>query len=279
MSRKIAIGLLLLLVMPTAAPGTPPLMAPYQWLGDRNGPSPSLEQAFTPPPNYDRVTLPTGSFGAWLRQLPLKADGAPILLFNGQRRSDQTGAAAIIDIDVGSRDLQQCADAVIRLRAEYLYYSGKMPAFNFTSGDRADFADWAKGKTAKVDGNRVTWVNGPQRDVSHASLRQWLDTVFTYAGSLSLQRELKPVADIVAVQPGDVLIQGGSPGHAIIVLDVARDANNQPTVLLAQSFMPAQSIHVLRNPQGGVWFALKAGQPIVTPDWRFNPSDLRRFAD
>ncbi len=116
------------------------------------------------------------------------------------------------------------------------------------------------------------------RGNDHASLRQWLDLVFTYAGSLSLQRELKPVADVTTVQAGDVLIQGGSPSHAIIVLDVAHDERNRPAVLLAQSFMPAQSIHVLRNPSGGNWFVLSPGADIVTPDWRFLPGDLRRVA-
>jgi hypothetical protein len=270
------IAAVVLLLAVQAASAAPP-MARYAWL--EGAPVRNLQQALAPPPGYNRVSAPAGSFAAWLRSLPLKAEGAPILLFDGRVRADQAGAAAIVDIDIGTRDLQQCADAVIRLRAEYLYVAGKAPAFNFTSGDRDGFGGWVEGKTAKVAGNRVTWMNGPRRDANHASLRQWLDVVFTYAGSLSLQRELQPVAGVTAVQPGDVLIQGGSPGHAIIVLDVARDAANQPAVLLAQSFMPAQSIHVLRNPQGGVWFLLKQDQPIVTPDWRFTPGDLRRFAE
>ena len=53
---------------------------------------------------------------------------------------------------------------------------------------------------------------------------------------------------VVAVQPGDLLIHGGQPGHAVLVVDVAENSvTHQKFMLLAQSYMPAQSIHLLRN--------------------------------
>ncbi len=274
--RRILPAVLAAFILWPAAASAQPI---YAWL--QAPAARSLDQSFPPPPGYRRVELASNGFGAWLRGLPLQPDGAPVLLFDGRMRPRQDGAGAIIDIDVGRRDLQQCADAVIRLRAEWLHASGRMQAlaFDFTSGDRYGFQDWRNGRRPQVSGSRVRWVAGQPRAGDHTSLRQWLDVVFTYAGSLSLQRELKPVASLLAVAPGDVLIQGGSPGHAVIVLDVARDAVGQPAVLLAQSFMPAQSLHVLRNPQGGVWYALQEGADIVTPDWRFAARDLRRFAD
>ncbi len=169
---------------------------------------------------------------------------------------------------------------MIRLRAEWLHASGRGEAlaFDFTSGDRYAYAAYLRGRLPVVSGNRVSWRDGTRLEDGRDSLRRWLDIVFTYAGSLSLQRELTPIASVRHVEPGDVLIQGGSPGHAVIVLDVARAADGQPFVLLAQSFMPAQSIHVLRNRQGGVWHRLSDGAAIETPDWRFASTDLRRFA-
>jgi hypothetical protein len=272
MRRILPAALAAILLWPVPAGAQPG----YAWL-----PAPvarSLERSFDPPPGYRRVALTPNSFAAWLRGMPLKPDGAPIMLFDGRERAQQSGAAAIIDIDIGGRDLQQCADAVIRLRAEFLYSASKRPAlkFDFTSGDTYAFQDWLQGRTPKIGGNRVQWVAGERKADNHASLRRWLDVIFTYAGSLSLQRELKPVA-LATIEAGDVLIQGGSPGHAVIVLDVARDAADRPAILLAQSYMPAQSVHVLRNPAGGVWYRLEDKASIVTPDWRFSPKDLRRF--
>ena len=273
--RACLVALLTLFVLPAAGQEQPR----YRWL---EAPAArDLATSFAPPAGFSRAAVASDSFAQWLRHLPLKPDGAPVLLFDGRARADQYGAAAVVDIDVGRRDLQQCADAVMRLRAEWLHAANRQEAlaFDFTSGDRYAYADWRRGRTPSVSGSMVNWIDRAPRPDDRAGLRAWLDIVFTYAGSLSLQRELRKVPDPATVAAGDVLIQGGSPGHAVIVLDVARDAASQTAVLLAQSFMPAQSIHVLRNPQGGAWFRLRKGHAIVTPDWRFAPDDLRRFAE
>ena len=56
-----------------------------------------------------------------LRALPLEPKGSKVQLFNGNEKPYQAGAYAIIKIDIGNRDLQQCADAIMRLKAEYHY--------------------------------------------------------------------------------------------------------------------------------------------------------------
>jgi hypothetical protein len=202
-------------------------------------------------------------------------------LFGGRPKPDQTGHLAVVDIDVGTRDLQQCADAVIRLRAEYLLAGGcgDRIAIDFTSGHPARWSEWRAGSRPVVSGTSVSWVTRGIPDSSYASFRSYLDSVFTYAGSYSLARELQTVVDPSEVLPGDVFIQGGFPGHAVLVADVAEEAHGQRVFLLLQSYMPAQDIHVLRNPANAdtPWFpALRRGS-LVTPEWTFEYSELRRF--
>jgi hypothetical protein len=129
-----------------------------------------------------------------------------------------------------------------------------------------------------VQGSRVSWARTAPADSSYASFRRYLDTVFTYAGSLSLEKELAPVGDPGAIEIGDVFIRGGSPGHAVIVVDVAANAAGERAFLIAQSYMPAQEMHVLRNPvSSSPWYpAVRAGD-LVTPEWTFRRAELRRF--
>jgi hypothetical protein len=239
-----------------------------------------LADRFSPPAGFRRRTLPATSFGAWLRQLPLRPPGEAVRYYDGRIRPDQGGVAAVVDIDIGNADLQQCADAIIRLRAEYLRATGRQAdlAFQFTSGDRYAYADWLAGRRPRVVRNRVTWTSvGASADSRHG-FRRWLDIVFMYAGTVSLRREMVPVRDARHVEAGDVLVQAGAPGHAVLVVDTAADAAGERRALLAQGFMPAQSIHVLNNPDGGAWYDLAAATRIVTPQWIFSPADLRRFA-
>jgi hypothetical protein len=242
----------------------------------------TIARRIPPPRGFVRVAAEADSFGDWLRHLPLKPEGSPVLLFDGRPKPDQSLHAAVIDIDVGRRDLQQCADAVIRLRAEYLYAGAAADrariAFDFTSGDRVSFARWAAGWRPLVAGNRVSWQRNGARGAGRAQFADYLAAVFTYAGSKSLERELVPVDEPRRPRGGDIFIQGGFPGHAVIVVDVASDPNGRHVMLLAQSFMPAQSLHVLKNPKGGVWYDAAAGDP-ETPEWTFRAGHARRFRE
>lgn len=239
----------------------------------------TIEARFTPPTGSVRVAAPASSFGHYLRNLRLLPAGAPVLLHDGSRKPRQDAHAAVIDLSVGRRDLQQCADAVMRLRAEHLFASGRQSeiAFDFTNGFRAEWNRWRAGERIVVNGNRCSWVRKAKVDSSHVELLRFLDLVFTYAGTLSLSRELKP-AGVAPITPGDVFIQGGSPGHAMIVVDVARDADGRSFFLLAQSYMPAQQVHIVRNPEGrlGAWYTAE-GDRLVTPEWNFAWSDRKRW--
>jgi hypothetical protein len=273
-------GLALILALALAGPalGGPDL---YPWQGGRRA-ARQLADRIRVPAGYTRVQTAEGTFEHWLQHLPLKPDGASVHLYDGRLKGRQDVHAAVIDIDVGSRDLQQCADAVIRLRSEYLYSRKDYASihFRFTSGDEAAFEKWSRGYRAKVSGNRVGWVRTGQAGTSYPLFRGYLDTVFSYAGTLSLAKELTPI-DVSSLRIGDVFIQGGSPGHAVLVVDMAIDAKTGARLfLLAQSYMPAQEIHILKNPDDSAlspWYSTEFGLELRTPEWTFRRTDLRRF--
>lgn len=82
------------------------------------------------------------------------------------------------------------------------------------------------------------------------------------------------------MQHGDVFIKGGFPGHAMIVVDIAVNNKGQKIFMPAQSYMPAQDIHIVKNPMNenlGPWYELPAGDKIITPEWVFSNSCLRKW--
>lgn len=241
-----------------------------------------LSKRFVPPKGFVRQLTPEGSFARYLQELPLKPHGSPVHYFDGRVKQRSSVHAAVVDLDVGNRDLQQCADAIMRLRGEYLFKKGAFEdlSFNFTNGFPAEFSKWAAGQRIKVSGNQVNWYAGAKKDHTYQNFRKYMDMVFAYAGTLSLEKELVPISiDSIAI--GDVFIQGGSPGHAIIVVDLLTNENNDEKLfLMAQSYMPAQEIHILQNPrdkQRSPWYSNQIKGRLVTPEWIFDFSDLRRF--
>jgi hypothetical protein len=198
--------------------------------------------------------------------------------------SPQNNHLAVVDIDIGTRDLQQCADAVIRLRAEYLFDKGRYDqiCFRAVSGDPMPYRSYRRGMRPPR-GKAGPWTFKAGADNSRVAFRRYLDCVFRVANTASLERELRAIPDYREVEIGDVFIEaarGGKPGHAVLIMDIAQNQAGQRLFLIAQSYMPAQSIHILHNPgdrQLSPWYRPTADGSLFTPEWRFPPSSLKRF--
>lgn len=225
----------------------------------------TIKERFKTPAGYERPGFSETSFGYYLENLPLKADGAEALYYDGSVKPNHNVYTAVIDLPIGKKNLHQCADAVMRLRAEYLYLNKRFDEirFNFVSdGKPRYYKDYVKG------------------DTSYAAFWKYLEYVFNYANTASLHDELKKIAEIHDIEIGDVLVEKKSPyGHAVMIVDIAINEKGEKICLLAQSYMPAQELQILVNPKDAVlspWYRLNSGT-IETPEWTFKSSHLRRF--
>lgn len=242
-----------------------------------------IHSRFPIPPKYERVQSREDSFAHYLQNFSLQPINSPVLLFDGTAKYRQDVHAAVLDIDVGKRDLQQCADAIMRLRAEYLWQQNRFEDihFNFNNGFKAEYKRWRNGERIRVKGNQVNWLKTNQASENYEAFRKYLTMVFAYAGTYSLAQEMKPQT-LENIEIGNVFIQGGSPGHAVIVVDKAiHSETGEVLILLAQSYMPAQDIHILKNFERSdisPWYSIDdLTHHIATPEWDFRASDLKQF--
>ena len=240
----------------------------------------TVKTRFDVPEGFERVSVSDGSFESYLRNLPLKPDGSYVHYYDGKIKYNGV-YCGVIDMDIGERDLQQCADAVMRLRAEYLYEKALYDEihFNFTNGFCASYSKWRQGYRISVNGNEARWVQTALVSNTYQNFREYMDMVFAYAGTISLAQELKPVA-IEDMRIGDVFIQA-SPGHCVIVVDMAQNTETgEKLFMIAQSYMPAQDIQILKNYNDesiSPWYSVDFGDVLNTPEWKFNKGDLKRF--
>ncbi len=215
------------------------------------------------PKGYTRVEAPRGSYADYLRSLPLKPQGTRVQLYKGGNARLQFLSAAVIDMPLLS-NYEQCADATMRIRAEYLFRMGRYGSICFRD----------------VNGNNLHYQGGGSRKAFESYMRK----VYGVCSTFSLYRETKPCA-IGDVRPGDVLVyparEGRKYGHAVLVVDVAKNKKGGVAVMCLEGNTPARDLHIIRNQahrSHNPWFLLDEGDKnIWISVFRFNAEELRRY--
>lgn len=246
----------------------------------------TLQERIQPPEGFQRKEAEEGSFASFLRNFQMEPDGSPILLYDGRYKSRQDVGAAIFSLPViSSADLQQCADSVMRMYAEYFRQTGQYDKirFHFVNGFLFDYPTYRAGGRVKFDGDTTKWQTSASYDDSYEAFENYLYVAFAYSSTLSMEKESVP-ADLSDVRIGDVFLKAGSPGHVVMVVDVCEGNTGGETdkkaFLLAQSYMPAQQFYVLQNPlhQNDPWYYPdEVSYPFATPEYTFPEGSFRRL--
>ena len=234
------------------------------------------------PEGFKRVAYPKGSFQSYLRNYALKPFGTKIINYDKTEYYWQKGHIGILDISVPENGLQQCADALIRIRSEYLWENNQKEAigFNFTSGHYCSWINYAEGFRPNINGRKVTFHKAAQPNHSKTNFYKYLNLIYMYSGTLSLYNELESIKLNSDIQLGDMLILGGSPGHIMMVCDEIVNQKGEKKYLLFQGNTPAQSVHLVKNLEDSVfspWYSLKIDNTIPVSNFTFSSAKFVRF--
>ncbi|HWB25796.1 MAG TPA: DUF4846 domain-containing protein [Chitinophagaceae bacterium] len=216
------------------------------------------------PDGFKREAAAPGSFAEWLRNIKLRKNNI-VYLYNGQPVERQDLHYAVLDISTGNKDLQQCADAIMRLRAEYYFSKKEYTKITFPGGhnNNYNFNEYAK--------QHNCW--------SHDCLLQFMEIVFINCGTYTVD-DMTTHVNLQNLQTGDVFVKAGAPGHAMIVADAAKNKAGDKIYLLAQSYMPAQDMHIVINPASRIlspWYKVNENEKVLTPGWVFESTQLKRW--
>jgi hypothetical protein len=221
-----------------------------------------VKTRFNTPEGYTRVESSEGSFDDYLQNLPLKSHGSQVRHFDGTLKYNTSAYCAVVDLPLKGNANHQCADAVMRLRAEYLFSVKRYSEIEFlyVSGKKSNYLSYLGGKTPTAD-----------------NLWSYMCGVFCYANTYSLNKQLKS-KNTDDLQIGDVFIIGGFPGHTVIVVDKCVNDKGGVKFMLAQSYMPAQDIQILVGDDGqSPWYDLNFGEYLYSAEYTFSKNDLKAF--
>lgn len=229
------------------------------------------------------MSVARGSYAYWLRHLPVLKAGTPVRTYRGRRvlRAGSPYLAAVVDLDVGKRDWQQCMDTIVRLRGEFLWWRGWTRRMKFAYGGRRylGWDQWRRGIRPKRQRRKMVFKQTAAAGSSRKNFRRFMNHLFIYTGTMHFTRE--PRVTPGNVRAGDFFVQparGRAYGHAVLVTDLARDSKGTTLALLGQGFMPAQDFHILRNGRS-TWFKMDpTAAGVKTPFWDlFKWNEFRRL--
>lgn len=244
----------------------------------------TIQERVVVPEGYTRMLYPKGSFESFIQNYPLKTSDAKVINYDNSEYFYQSGHVGVLELSVPKNGLQQCADALIRLRSEYLWKSNQKHkiGFEFTSGHYCSWQKYAQGYRPKVRGNKVSFYRTAKTDHSKRNFYRFLNLIYTYSGTLSLYNELPKVRSSKYLKIGDMLVHPGTPGHIVMIVDEMKDSKGNKRFVLAQGNTPAQSVHMLKNlgnTQMSPWYELPQGVFIEIPGYYFQKSKFIRFKD
>ncbi|MEE3468726.1 MAG: DUF4846 domain-containing protein [Eubacterium sp.] len=240
----------------------------------------TLETRVSTPDGFTRTQEAENSLGTFLRTFKLKKDGYQVHLYNKELKSDQNAHVAVFKLPLEKEDLQQCADSVMRVYAEYFRATGQNARIKFSLTDNfvAEYQKWREGYRIIESGDGYEWEDRAEFDASDTGFKKFMRIVFAYSGTYSLVSDSKKVK-LNKLRIGDIFIHAGSPGHVVMVVDTCENAEGRKAFLLAQGYMPAQQFHLLKNPAHAddPWYYVdEVTYPFQTPEYTFEKECLRR---
>ncbi|MDR3350383.1 MAG: DUF4846 domain-containing protein [Prevotellaceae bacterium] len=236
---------------------------------------------FGVPSGYQRTDSLPASFAFFLQHLPLLPPKTPVKFYDGAPNVS-CRPAAVIDMEIGDKNLQQNIQTMIRLWAEYLFEQQRFSDifFHINNGQVIPYEQWTQGMKLVI--NRKTyWTKTPSNPKQYQTFRRYLNFIFTNSDFHTLLQDVQLSAG-VHITPGDILtFDNGADTYVVMVLDAAvhRETGDM-LVLLVSGGNPAQSVQVLQNTDEdsatGVWFPLKNGV-LTVGEMAFSVKQRYRF--
>ena len=226
----------------------------------------TILERFSPPVGYQRIPADSNSFAFWLRQMPLLPEHSPVKDYKNKifKQSNDSTIAAVAAYDIKGHNLEQCMDILLRFRAKYLVENDKQNEIQFPLPDglMLSWIEWTNGLRPKFKGEHFYLEKVAQPDTSYRSFKRYLNTIFEYSSTQAFYHYYKDI-EPDSLQSGDFIVKQGTKGHAVMIVDLARDKDGKLVALIGQGDTPACQFYLLNFKKGNPWFPIDIKKEIL----------------
>jgi len=226
----------------------------------------TIQQRFSPPPGYTRVSVEPNSFATWIQNLPLLEHGSPVLDFRGRelKKSGDSTLGAVVNLDISGKRLEQCMDILLRFHSDYLISKGKQDSVQFPLPDglMVSWLQWRDGWRPYFKGLHFQLIKSQPVDSSNRNFERYLSEIFSYSGSQAFYHHYPDIA-LSDLQIGDFIVRKNRKGHAVLILDLVENVQGQKMVMVGQGDTPACQFYILKEKNGLPWFPLNVSSDYL----------------
>lgn len=226
----------------------------------------SVEKRFQPPAGFQRIPVDSASFAFWLRQMPLLSENSPVKDYKNRifKNSNDSSVAAVVAYDIKDRKLEQCMDILLRFWTEYLIDQNKRNEIiiPLPDGLMLSWPAWANGLRPEFKGLHFYLEKTAKPDSSNLNLVKYLNTIFEYSSTQAFYHYYKDM-NPSELKIGDFIVKKGYKGHAVMIVDLARDRNGKLIALIGQGDTPACQFYLLNYKKDNPWFPIDIKKDVL----------------
>ena len=219
-----------------------------------------------PSSEFRRVQTNKNTFSEWLRELPLKPKGSDVINYRGGvfKTGNDTSVAFVTDIDIKGKRLEQCMDILIRFYAEYLWDTRQVKSFKLPlpGGYWIKWSEWKEGFRPTFKGIHVEMRKLSESDLSYKSYQSFLNTVYSESHTQQFYFAYQEL-DRSTVQIGDMIIRKGTKGHAVMIVDLAKNYQGDLIALIGNGDTPACQFFLLNYKRDQPWIPLDFEREVL----------------
>ena len=221
---------------------------------------------FNPPKGYKRISYKNHTFADWIRNILLKPLNSDVLDFRGNvfKSKDDTTVAAVIEWKIKGRRLDQCMDILVKFYSEYLWEKDEPENLSLPLPGKQSlkWSDWQQGYRPKFRGTHFDLIKSEKYNSSKYNYNKYLNLVFAESHTQQFYIAY-PVIERQNVQVGDFIVKKGVKGHAIMIVDLAKDNRGNLIALIGQGDTPACEFYLLNYNKDDPWIPLDFSKEII----------------
>jgi len=155
-------------------------------------------------------------------------------------------------------------DILVRFYSEYLWEKNEQGNLSLPLPGKQSlkWSDWQQGYRPKFRGINFDLIKSEKCNFAKNNFNKYLNLIFAESHTQQFYFAY-PVIERQNIQVGDFIVKKGVKGHAVMIVDLAQNANGDLIALIGQGDTPACEFYLLIYNNDNPWIPLNFSEELI----------------